>query len=169
LAHIRFRMAIKAQAANGQLRLEDLPYHALLGITGSWIGFILCILCIAATIYTACGPPFEFLGFLEATLALPCVVVCYVGWKLWKRPAYIRLSEADLISGRREMDLTAEKEKELAERQTWGPIKRFGSTSNFLSDFQDVAILLLGGSISKGGFFLLYTAYNLFVSIIILH
>ena len=127
-------MAIKAQATNGALRIEDPPYKALLGVTGSWIGLILCVLCIMATIYTACGPPFSFLGFLQNVLALPCVIVCYVGWKLWKKPPYIRLLQADLISGRREMDLKAEKEKEAADRATWGPIKRFVSNSSFKTE-----------------------------------
>jgi yeast amino acid transporter len=127
-------MAIKAQASKGELRLDDLPYKAILGVTGSWIGFILCVLCIAATIYCAVGSPFSFVGFMQEILALPIVIFCYVVWKVWKRPEYIRLSEADLISGRRELDLVAEKKKEELERQNWGTIKRSVSTFNFSSD-----------------------------------
>jgi len=127
-------MAIKAQANKGELRVDDLPYKAILGVAGSWIGFILCLLCIAATVYVAVGSPFDFVSFLQEVLALPIVVFCYILWKVWKKPAYIRLSEADLISGRRELDLEAERKKELAERQNWGPIKRFLTTFNFPSD-----------------------------------
>jgi yeast amino acid transporter len=127
-------MAIKAQASKGELRLEDLPYKAILGITGSWIGFILCVLCIMATIYCAVDTPFSFAGFLQETLALPMVIFCYVVWKVWKRPAYIRLSQADLISGRRELDLAAERKKEELERQNWGTFKRSVFTFKFTSD-----------------------------------
>ena len=126
LAHIRFRSAIKAQAHRGELALEDLPYQAAFGVYGSWIGLILCCLCIIATIYTACNPGgnFDIAGFFQEILALPIVVFCYAFWKIWKRPSIIKVSEADLVSGRREMDLRQEKEREVLERQTWGPLKR---------------------------------------------
>jgi amino acid transporter len=126
-AHIRFRSAIKAQAHRGELKLEDLPYRAILGVYGSWIGFILCCLCIVATIYKATSPggTFTVVGFFQEILALPIVVFCYVLWKLWKRDAIVKVGEADLVSGRREMDLHHEKQRDLNERATWGPIKRY--------------------------------------------
>lgn len=126
-AHIRFRSAIKAQAHRGELVLEDLPYRAILGVYGSWIGFILCVLCIIATLYTACSPGSDFnvVSFFQDTLALPIVIFCYVLWKIWKRPSIVKAVDADLISGRRELDLKAEREKEEIERATWGPIKRY--------------------------------------------
>jgi yeast amino acid transporter len=107
--------------------LEDLPYKAVFGVYGSWIGFILCCLCILATIYTACNPGGEFnvVVFFQETLALPIVIACYVGWKLGKRPSIIKASEADLVSGRREMDLKEERQKEELERQSWGRFKRY--------------------------------------------
>lgn len=107
--------------------MEDLPYRAALGVYGSWIGFILSILCIIATIYTACSPGEEFsiTGFFQEILALPLVIICYIVWKVWKRPSVIKVSEADLISGRRELDLKHEKDLEETRRATWGPIKRY--------------------------------------------
>lgn len=127
LAHIRFRSAVKAQAHRGELVLEDLPYRAILGVYGSWIGFILCLLCIIATVYTACSPGegFDVTSFFQQTLAIPIVIFCYVLWKIWKRPAFVKVGEADLISGRRELDLKAEKAREEIERASWGPIKRY--------------------------------------------
>lgn len=99
----------------------------MLGVYGSWIGFVLCCLCIIATIYTACNPgnQFDAAAFFQETLALPIVVFCYALWKIWKRPSIVKASEADLVSGRRELDLRGEKERERLERQTWGPIKRY--------------------------------------------
>jgi yeast amino acid transporter len=140
-AHIRFRSAIKAQAHRGELALEDLPYRAIFGVYGSWIGFILCCLCIAATIYTACNPGGDFSveGFFQETLALPIVVFCYVLWKVWKRPSIVKSVDADLVSGRREHDLKAEKDKENMDRATWGPIKRYVSipSAMLISVFTD--------------------------------
>jgi amino acid transporter len=49
LAHIRFRSAWKAQ---GHVKAE-LPYEAIFGVGGSWYGFLLNILCMIATFYTA--------------------------------------------------------------------------------------------------------------------
>jgi amino acid permease len=49
LAHIRFRAAWKAQ---GHLKAE-LPYEAIFGVAGSWYGFLLNIICMIATFYTA--------------------------------------------------------------------------------------------------------------------
>ena len=127
LAHIRFRSAIKAQSHNGVLTLADIPYRAAFGVYGSWIGFILCCLCIIATIYTASNPggAFDVVGFFQETLALPLVIVCYIVWKVIKRPGIVKVADADLISGRRELDLHEEKRKEQQERQSWGPIKRY--------------------------------------------
>jgi len=104
--------------------LEDLPYHAILGVAGSWIGFILACLCIVATIYVACAD-FTVVGFFQETLALPLVALCFIGWKIWKKTKIVSTAEADLVSGRRETDLHAEKEKERAERQNWGMFKRY--------------------------------------------
>ncbi len=49
LAHIRFRMAWKAQGRD----LREIPYRAPLGVWGSWIGFGLVWICLIATFYNA--------------------------------------------------------------------------------------------------------------------
>jgi len=125
-AHIRFRSAIKAQAHRRELAFEDLPYHAILGLTGSWIGFIMCCICILATIYTACNPggDFDVIGFFQEILALPICLTCYIFWKVWKKPSIIKAAEADLVSGRKELDLKEAKEIERRERATWGRAKQ---------------------------------------------
>ena len=96
-------------------------------MVGSWIGFTLCCMCILATIYVACNPggAFDVKEFFQNILTLPIVIFCYVLWKVWKRPDIVKLSEADLISGRRELDLREERKKDELERRTWGPIKRY--------------------------------------------
>jgi len=84
-------------------------------------------LCIVATIYTASNPggAFDVVGFFQETLALPLVIICYIVWKVIKRPSIVKVSDADIISGRRETDLQAEKLAEQEERRSWGPIKRY--------------------------------------------
>lgn len=49
LSHIRFRAAWKAQGHT----LDQIPYKPTLGVAGSYVGFILCIICLMATFYNA--------------------------------------------------------------------------------------------------------------------
>jgi amino acid transporter len=49
LSHIRFRAAWKYQGYS----LDQIPYKPTLGVWGSWIGFILNIICLIATFYNA--------------------------------------------------------------------------------------------------------------------
>lgn len=45
-AHIRFRSAWKAQGHT----LDEIPFKAIGGVYGSWIGFSLCVIVLAATV-----------------------------------------------------------------------------------------------------------------------
>lgn len=49
LSHIRFRSGWKAQGYS----LDQIPYKPTLGVVGSWIGFVLNIICLIATFYNA--------------------------------------------------------------------------------------------------------------------
>jgi yeast amino acid transporter len=110
-AHIRFRAAWKRQGHT----LDEIPFKAALGVTGSWIGLILCVLVFIAQLYVAIypvggGPSGEpgsindAEGFFMACLAFPVVVVFWIGGYIWKRPKFLRLDNIDLDSGRREID-----------------------------------------------------------------
>lgn len=46
LSHIRFR---KAWAHQGHT-LDEIPFQAIFGVTGSWIGLILCVIVLIATV-----------------------------------------------------------------------------------------------------------------------
>ena len=46
LAHIRFRSAWKAQGHT----LDEIPFRAIGGVAGSWLGFVLCCIVLAATV-----------------------------------------------------------------------------------------------------------------------
>lgn len=49
LSHIRFRSGWKAQGYS----LDQIPYKPTFGVWGSWIGFVLNIICLMATFYNA--------------------------------------------------------------------------------------------------------------------
>ncbi|EPQ65990.1 Bgt-999 [Blumeria graminis f. sp. tritici] len=117
-AHIRFR---KAWALNGR-STDDLPFTAMFGIIGSWIGLGLNILCLIAQFYIAISPisrKATVQTFFEAYLAFPVVCVFFLGYKIHKRQwtAGVDLSSINLDEGRRELDLDALKSELEAERQ----------------------------------------------------
>lgn len=109
-------------------KVEDLPFQAVLGVYGSWIGLILCALCVIAQFYIAVAPigdPPNAYDFFVNMLALPIILVCFIVWKLVHKTEFVRASEADLITGRRELDLAAAKEEERLERANWSWYKKY--------------------------------------------
>jgi len=113
--------------AQGQ-SLDELPFRAVLGVYGSYFGLIMNVLCIIAQFYIAVAPiggsPNAY-DFFVNMLALPIIIVCYVGWKVWFRTSIVRAHEADLLSGRRETDLAEAKRLELEERAHWRWYQRY--------------------------------------------
>ncbi|EON63395.1 hypothetical protein W97_02622 [Coniosporium apollinis CBS 100218] len=104
LAHIRFR---KAWAYHGHT-LDEIPFRAVFGVTGSWIGLILVVVVLVAQFYTAVWP----LGgadpsaeaFFKSYLALPVVMVFWLAGFLWKRTGWLRTHQIDVDTGRREVN-----------------------------------------------------------------
>lgn len=153
LAHIRFR---KAWAYHGHT-LDEIPFKAIGGVYGSWLGIILIVLVLIAQVSTTSASLLAFLhlphpsrlpcsvqatmetiphpsqypsmklttllaqffvaicppgvdgyndaaGFFKAYLALPVVMFFWLcGW-LWKREGWLRTSQMDVDTGRRELD-----------------------------------------------------------------
>jgi amino acid transporter len=102
--------------------LDYIPFKATLGIWGSYIGLSGAIICVIAQFFIAVAPigaaPNANDFFLNM-LALPIILVLFVGWKLYKKTEFVRLGDVDLITGRREMDLAAVMAEEKAEKATW--------------------------------------------------
>lgn len=109
LAHIRFR---KAWAYHGHT-VDEIPFKAIGGVWGSWLGLALNIIVLAAQFYTAIAPPNQgselndAQGFFKSYLALPVVIVFWIGGWLWKRAGWLRTHQIDVDSGRRELDWDA--------------------------------------------------------------
>jgi len=98
-AHIRFRNAWKYHGHT----LDEIPFKAIFGVTGSWIGLILVIIVLIATFYTAVQP-LDAESFFKSYLAFFVVLAFYfIGW-VWKRSAWKTLAQIDVDSGRREVD-----------------------------------------------------------------
>lgn len=99
LAHIRFRAAWKHQGHT----LDEIPFTAIGGVVGSWIGLILCVIVLAATFYTAIRP-LNAEKFFRDWLCVPVVLVFWAIGYAWKRTGWLRVSQIDVDTGRREHD-----------------------------------------------------------------
>ncbi|KAJ6438238.1 amino-acid permease inda1 [Purpureocillium lavendulum] len=105
LAHIRFRAAWKHHGHS----LEEIPFHAIFGVWGSWIGLILCVVVMAAQFFTALAPPGkdginDAEGFFKSYLAFPIIIAFWIFGFVWKRTGWLRLDQIDVDTGRRELD-----------------------------------------------------------------
>ncbi|EXJ73178.1 uncharacterized protein A1O5_02938 [Cladophialophora psammophila CBS 110553] len=105
VAHIRFRAAWTRQGRS----LDDIPFKAIGGVWGSWLGLFLVFIALAAQFFVAIAPPFtsdlaSAEDFFKAYLALPVVLFFWACGYLWKRHGFLRLDQIDLDTGRREHD-----------------------------------------------------------------
>ncbi|KAI1433995.1 amino acid permease/ SLC12A domain-containing protein [Xylaria sp. CBS 124048] len=102
VAHIRFR---KAWAYRGHT-LDELPFTAVGGVYGSYLGLFLIALVLIAQFYVAISPIGEDIGSAEgwfnSYLAAPVVLICWAIGYIWKRQGWVRISEIDVDTGRRE-------------------------------------------------------------------
>ncbi|KAF5245609.1 hypothetical protein FANTH_7245 [Fusarium anthophilum] len=109
LAHIRFRAAWKY---NGHT-LDEIPFKAIGGVWGSWLGLIFVVVILIAQFYVAIVAPVGESGmgtvedFFMQYLGLPIVLAFWAGGYLWKRTRWISIEKIDIDTGRREHDWEA--------------------------------------------------------------
>ncbi|KAJ3732712.1 APC amino acid permease [Lentinula guzmanii] len=120
LCHIRFRRAWKVQGHS----LEELPFKALGGVWGSWLGLTLIVIVLIAQFYVALFPVGGVSGgkeraqsFFEAYLAAPVILAFWIGGYLWKRTLPWRAHEIDLDTGRKSWLTVEEMNQYRAERK----------------------------------------------------
>ena len=66
----------------------------------------------------------HIIQFFLSYLALPVVIMFYIIGYAWKREGWLKLSQIDVDSGRRELDYDAF-EKLKARRQNWSAWRKF--------------------------------------------
>lgn len=122
-AHIRFRRAWKVQGHS----LDELPFKAQAGVWGSWVGFTINVIVLAAQFWTGFAP----IGYGEMThreraenwfsayLAAPIALSFYIFYKLKFRTSIVKAKDMDIQTGRRDFDLTYLLEEERAEQMNW--------------------------------------------------
>ncbi|KAL7624698.1 Amino-acid permease inda1 [Parahypoxylon ruwenzoriense] len=121
LSHIRFR---RAWAYHGHT-VDEIPFKAIGGVYGSWLGLILIVLVLIAQFYVAICPPGggfnDAEGFFKSYLALPVVILFWVIGYGWKRTGWLRTHQIDVDTGRRDIDWDEinEYRRQLAEKPAW--------------------------------------------------
>ncbi|EWC44307.1 amino-acid permease inda1 [Drechslerella stenobrocha 248] len=108
-SHIRFRGAWKHQGRS----LDEIPFKAIGGVVGSWIGLSIIILVLIAQFFVALFPPNNddklntAEGFFKQFLAFFITLLFWVVGYFWKGGGLIPLGEIDLDGGRKEVDWEA--------------------------------------------------------------
>lgn len=128
LAHIRFRKAWRVQGHS----LDELAFRSQPGVIGSWIGFGMNCLVLIAQFWTGFAPlgweentaAQNTQAFFQAYLAAPIIIICYVVYKIVYKTPFIRSHNADLVSGRRDLNLSELIAEERAEQAAWPKWKK---------------------------------------------
>lgn len=98
-SHIAFMRACRAQG----IRREDLPYTSFWQPWFSWYGLFFNVLIIFTQGFTA-FIPWSTEDFFINYISLILFVVLYVGHKIVFRHPFVKAAEADLLTGRKEVD-----------------------------------------------------------------
>ncbi|EEH35018.1 amino-acid permease inda1 [Paracoccidioides lutzii Pb01] len=98
-AHIRFRAA---WAYHGH-SVAELPFKAAWGVWGSWFGLALVVNVLIAQFYVAVAPR-NAEAFFKSYLAAPIVLCFWVCGYFWRGKGWLKISQIDVDSGRREID-----------------------------------------------------------------
>lgn len=117
--------------------LDELPFRAAWGVTGSYICVFLAVIALVAQFYVALypigGPYLDAEIFFQLYLAGPFLIGLYFMWKIYswfKRPAdrpfFVPLGKIDIYSGMREEQArisapgTSAEERRASVIQTYG-------------------------------------------------
>ncbi|KIX10157.1 uncharacterized protein Z518_01238 [Rhinocladiella mackenziei CBS 650.93] len=125
LCHIRFR---KAWAYHGHT-VDEIPFKAIGGVYGSWLGLIINILVLVAQFYVALFPAGndgdlnDAESFFKSYLAFFVVIFFWFVGYAWKRTGWLKTHQMDVDSGRREIDWDAHRAV-VEKRRSAGPFMK---------------------------------------------
>lgn len=125
LCHIRFRMAWKEAG----FHLQQLPFQSQVGVIGSYVGLAGNFLILASQFWMAVSPvqpvpmentaPAITKNFFLKLMAVPIVLLFYVGHKLWFRTRVIPIRGMDIDTGRSFARMQSVNVDDLGGRDNW--------------------------------------------------
>jgi amino acid transporter len=98
LCHMRLRRAMVLQKVPDSV----LPFQSVFWPYGAYIGFGGSLFFIFFQGWTS-FVPWNVEAFFMNYIVLVLFVVLAAGWKLWHKTKWVKLEEADLLSGRRDV------------------------------------------------------------------
>lgn len=125
LCLIRFRRALSVQGRS----TDEISFTSQVGVPGAYFGMTLNIVVVClqfwVALYPLGGKP-NASDFFNAYLAVPVIILFYIGHKIWTKnwKLYIRAKDIDIDTGRRELDLDVLKQ-EIAEEKAFLASKPF--------------------------------------------
>ncbi|CAI7592117.1 unnamed protein product [Penicillium bialowiezense] len=106
ITHIFFIRARRAQGVDE----KTLPYKAPLGIIGSSIALFFCVLVAFTRSFgvfvhnSATYGNFDYKTFITSYIGIPLYVMAFTGWKFFKKTEIIKPHNADIWTGKAEID-----------------------------------------------------------------
>ncbi|SCU96545.1 LADA_0H01486g1_1 [Lachancea dasiensis] len=119
LSHVRFRAALHAQGKS----LDELGYIPWTGLWGSYYSMAMIILILVAQFWVAISPvgsaQLDVTSFFENYLAMPLLIVLYLGYKLVSRDwrLVIAAKDVDLVSDRNVFDAEVLRHEQMEEKE----------------------------------------------------
>lgn len=98
VTHIRMRKAYVAQ----KYSLDDLTCRALWYPYGAWFVVVLNFFLVVISGYKSLIGGFHAVNFVFNYIVLVVFILLFLFWKLWKKTAWVKLLDIDLLEGRRE-------------------------------------------------------------------
>lgn len=119
ITYLRFRQALTYHNL-----LHTLPYRTPLQPYATWVVlFVLSILTLTNGFQNFFPSVWTISGFLAAYITLPIFLVLYIGHKIWFRTKFaIKISEIDVISGKKEMDEFCANDEAPVPKNVWQKI-----------------------------------------------
>lgn len=132
LSHIRFRKAMFVQKRS----FGEIGFKAQTGVWGSYYVCFMLVMILIAQFWVAIAPigegKLDAQGFFENYLAMPILILFYVGYKIWKKDwsLFIRANNIDLDKHRQIFDeeLLKQEDEEYREKlKNGGYLKRIAA------------------------------------------
>ena len=130
LCHIRFRRAW----ADAGHTLSELPFKSQAGIIGSYVGLFGNALVLASQVWLGVSPlkygntqltsSETAKSFFLSVMALPTILIFYVGHKLWFRTKVINIRSMDIDTGRSFSRVQSHSTEEEDRRRAWPTWKK---------------------------------------------
>ncbi|PLW19745.1 hypothetical protein PCANC_01987 [Puccinia coronata f. sp. avenae] len=125
LAYIRFYHGLRCQGVDRNTLDYKAPFQPWLSYFGFTMSTLIVVFNGFQVFLTGGWSPSKF---VSAYISLPIFAVFYIGWKVFYKTKFVRASEMDFVTGKRELDLmdVLEKEKEVE------PVGKFKKLLNWM-------------------------------------